>query len=92
MALKYPLFGTGVETFAYSYGFVRPIAHNLTSEWDYVYNKAHNEYFNYLALTGFLGLGAYLGFIAVFIIYVLSILVISAKAEIQMKIILFKRE
>ena len=91
LALKYPLFGTGVETFAYSYGFVRPIAHNLTSEWDYVYNKAHNEYFNYLATTGFLGLGAYLGFIAVFIIYVLSILVISAKAEIQMKIILFKK-
>lgn len=60
LALKYPLFGTGVETFAYSYNFVRPAAHNLTSEWDYVYNKAHNEYFNFLATTGFIGLGAYL--------------------------------
>ncbi|MBI5122886.1 O-antigen ligase family protein [Candidatus Roizmanbacteria bacterium] len=60
LALKYPLFGTGVETFAYSYGFVRPVAHNLTSEWDYVYNKAHNEYFNFLATTGFVGLGSYL--------------------------------
>ncbi len=68
LALKYPLFGTGVETFAYSYNFVRPIAHNLTSEWDYVYNKAHNEYFNYLATTGFIGLGSYL----LMIIFVLT--------------------
>ncbi len=60
LGLKYPLFGTGVETFAFSYNFVRPIAHNLTSEWDYVYNKAHNEYLNFLATTGFLGLGSYL--------------------------------
>lgn len=66
LALKYPLFGTGVETFAYSYYLVRPVAHNLTSEWDYVYNKAHNEYFNYLATTGFIGLGSYLGLIFIF--------------------------
>ncbi len=60
---KFPLFGTGVETFAYAYYFVRPAEHNLTSEWDYLYNKAHNEYLNYLATTGFVGLGAYLLFI-----------------------------
>jgi len=60
LGLKYPLFGTGVETFAYSYYFVRPKEHNLTSEWDYLYNKAHNEYLNYLATTGFIGLGTYL--------------------------------
>ncbi|MEK7070396.1 MAG: hypothetical protein AAB966_01180, partial [Patescibacteria group bacterium] len=29
----------------------------------YIYNKAHNEYLNYLATTGFLGLGTYLLFI-----------------------------
>jgi O-antigen ligase len=72
LAVKYPLFGTGVETFAYSYNFVRPIEHNLTSEWDYIYNKAHNEYFNFLATTGFLGLGAYLSIIFVFMIYVVK--------------------
>ena len=72
LGLKYPLFGTGVETFAFSYNFVRPIAHNLTSEWDYVYNKAHNEYLNYLATTGFVGLGGYLCFIVAFIIYVIK--------------------
>ncbi len=60
---KYPFFGTGVETFAYSYYFVRPQAHNLTSEWDFVYNKAHNEYLNYLATTGFFGLASYTLFI-----------------------------
>jgi len=60
LGLKYPLFGTGVETFAYSYYFTRPASHNLTSEWDYLYNKAHNEYLNYFATTGFIGLLAYL--------------------------------
>ncbi len=72
LAKRYPFFGTGVETFAYSYNFVRPVAHNLTSEWDYVYNKAHNEYFNYLATTGFLGFGSYLIFITVFTVYILK--------------------
>jgi O-antigen ligase len=66
LALRYPLFGTGVETFAFSYNFVRPVAHNLTSEWDYVYNKAHNEYFNFLATTGFVGLCSYLLLIFIF--------------------------
>ena len=64
LGLMYPLFGTGVETFAYAYNFVRPLAHNATSEWDYVYNKAHNEFVNYLATTGFVGLLAYLVLVA----------------------------
>lgn len=57
---KYPLLGTGPETFAYTYYWVRPIAHNYTSEWDYLYNKAHNEYLNIAATTGLIGLTAYL--------------------------------
>lgn len=64
LGLKYPLFGPGVETFAISYYFVRPIEHNLTSEWDYLYNKAHNEYLNYFGTTGFIGLLSYLFMIA----------------------------
>ncbi|MCX7996896.1 MAG: O-antigen ligase family protein [Patescibacteria group bacterium] len=60
---RYPLFGTGVETFAYAYYFTRPAAHNATSEWDFLYNKAHNEFLNYLATTGFTGLIAYVGLI-----------------------------
>jgi len=54
------LLGTGVETFAYSYYWVRPAEHNLTSEWDFLYNKAHNEYLNLAATSGILGLISYL--------------------------------
>lgn len=61
-----PFFGTGVETYAFAYYKYKLPAHNLTSEWDYLYNKAHNEYLNYLATTGLFGLGTYLGFIGVF--------------------------
>ncbi|MFC1626059.1 O-antigen ligase family protein, partial [Patescibacteria group bacterium] len=39
----YPILGSGVETFAFSYYKFRPTEHNLTSEWDFIYNKAHNE-------------------------------------------------
>ncbi len=60
---RYPVFGTGVETFAYSYYFTRPPEHNRTSEWDFIYNKAHNEYLNYFATTGFVGLTGYLSLI-----------------------------
>jgi O-antigen ligase len=59
LGMQYPLFGTGVETFAYAYNFVRPQEHNLTSEWDFIYNKAHNEYLNYFATTGVFGLLTY---------------------------------
>lgn len=72
LGMKYPLVGTGVETFAYSYFFVRPAAHNLTSEWDFVYNKAHNEFLNYFATTGFVGLTAYLWLIVAFTAYVVK--------------------
>ena len=57
---RFPLLGTGVETFAYSYYWTRPSSHNLTSEWDFLYNKAHNEYLNYLSTTGAIGLFTYL--------------------------------
>lgn len=60
LGLQHPLFGTGVETFGYSYYWVRPAAHNLTSENDFLYNKAHNEYLNFLATCGFVGLFTYL--------------------------------
>ncbi|MDP2860465.1 MAG: O-antigen ligase family protein, partial [bacterium] len=61
---RYPIFGSGVETFGYSYYQDRPVEHNLLSEWDFLYNKAHNEYLNFLATTGVVGLGTYLLFLA----------------------------
>ena len=60
---KFPILGTGVETFAYSYYWTRPVEHNLTSEWDFLYNKAHNEYLNFLATTGLVGFITYISII-----------------------------
>lgn len=57
---NYPIFGSGVETFAFSYYLFKPPEHNLTSEWDFLYNKAHNEYLNFAATTGTLGILSYL--------------------------------
>ncbi len=64
--LHNPIIGTGVETFAFAYYLYRPAAHNMTSEWQYLYNKAHNEYLNYLATTGAFGLLTYLSVIGLF--------------------------
>ena len=61
----YPLFGTGVETFAYSYYRFRPSDHNWTSEWDFLYNKAHNELLNFASNSGTFGLVAYLSIFVV---------------------------
>lgn len=71
----YPLFGSGVETFAYSYYQFRPAGHNLVSEWDFLYNKAHNEFLNYLSTTGIIGFGTYLAIIITFIFWLVKKLV-----------------
>ena len=60
LGLKHPALGTGPETFAYSYYAARPAAHNNTSEWDFIYNRAHNEFLNILATSGFIGLASYI--------------------------------
>lgn len=70
----YPIVGSGVETFAFAYYKYRPVEHNLTSEWNYLYNKAHNEYLNYLATTGILGFGTYLTLIGFFLYKTFNIL------------------
>lgn len=63
----YPIFGTGVETYAFAYYMFRPRGHNMTSEWQYLYNKAHNEFLNYLATTGTVGIVTYLLMIGAFL-------------------------
>jgi len=65
---NYPLFGSGVETFAFSYYQFRPASHNLVSEWDFLYNKAHNEYLNFMATTGTVGIVSYLVLIIVILL------------------------
>lgn len=62
-----PIFGTGVESYAFAYYKFRPVEHNRVSEWNFLYNKAHNEYLNYLATTGAFGLLSYLFFIGIFL-------------------------
>ena len=71
----YPIFGSGVETFAYSYYNFRPTEHNLVSEWDFLYNKAHNEFLNYLATTGIIGFLTYMAVILTFIIWSIRFIV-----------------
>lgn len=71
---RYPLFGSGVETFAYSYYKDRLTEHNLLSEWDFLYNKAHNEFLNYLATTGLVGLLSYVFMLGSFILHPLWII------------------
>lgn len=71
---RYPLFGSGVETFAYSYYLDRPVEHNMVSEWDFLYNKAHNEFLNILATTGTVGFLTYLSILSVFTLWFLRTL------------------
>ncbi len=60
LAQKHPFVGTGLETYAYAYPAERPATHNYTVEWNFIYNKAHNEFIHYMATTGFIGFGAYM--------------------------------
>ncbi len=59
----WPIFGSGPETFVNTYYLYRPIEHNQTTEWEFFYNKAHNEFVNYLANTGFFGIFSFLAFL-----------------------------
>jgi hypothetical protein len=54
------LLGWGPDTFSIAYSLFRPASHNLTSEWQHLYNKAHNEYLNLLTTTGLFGFMAYI--------------------------------
>lgn len=77
----YPILGSGLETFAYSYYQYRPAAHNMTSEWDFLYNKAHNEYLNYLATTGIVGFATYMLVISTFIFLCIKYYVSNIKQK-----------
>jgi len=66
-----PIIGSGPETFATVYYKFRPKEHNNTTEWNFLYNKAHNEYLNYLAGSGLVGTISYL-FLIFSIIFLIS--------------------
>ncbi|MDP1723049.1 MAG: O-antigen ligase family protein [Candidatus Gottesmanbacteria bacterium] len=75
------LIGTGTETFAFAFYQYRPQGHNMTSEWDFLYNKAHNEYLNYLATTGIFGLGSYLLLLSSFVFWFIKSQIPSTKSQ-----------
>lgn len=79
---RYPIFGSGVETFAYSYYQDRPVAHNTVSEWDFLYNKAHNEFLNYLATTGAVGAFSY---VLLLVWFGLLCLTLAASQNLELK-------
>jgi len=80
---NYPLFGSGVETFAFSYYKYRPASHNLVSEWDFLYNKAHNEYLNFMATTGTVGILAYLLLIVLSLAQISGFKLITSKPNLK---------
>src|SRR5690606_17340 len=57
---QYPLFGSGPETYAYSFLPHRPAELNQTTEWNFLYNKAHNEVLHIAATLGLVGLSAWI--------------------------------
>ncbi len=87
---RYPLLGSGVETFAYAYYKDRPVEHNMLSEWDFLYNKAHNEYLNLLATTGTFGFLAYLSIVFVFSYRVLKFTIYNLQSKNNFQIENFK--
>lgn len=84
-----PFFGTGLETFAYAYYQHRPVEHNYTSEWDYLYNKAHNEFLNILACQGIVGLLSYSFFILSFIYWNFKYIFPKLKKKKEKEILIF---
>lgn len=77
---RYPILGSGVETYAYAYYKDRPVAHNMVSEWDFLYNKAHNEFLNVLATTGTVGIITYLVFIGAFCLWFIKQIILSRES------------
>lgn len=86
---SYPIFGSGLETYAFAYYKFRPAGHNMTSEWKYLYNKAHNEYLNYLSTTGTVGLATYLFMIGSFLFLSLKHLYKNRKRPTQKEFLMF---
>ena len=80
---NYPILGSGVETFAFSYYQFKPLEHNLVSEWDFLYNKAHNEYLNFLATCGIVGLVSYITLILFIVIVFLKKIFVKTSKNIK---------
>lgn len=69
---KYPVLGSGPETFGDQFNLIHTKEANTTSLWNLYSTKAHNEYLHILATTGILGFISYLSIILVFFVWVFS--------------------
>lgn len=69
---KYPILGSGPETFGDQFNLIHTKEANTTSLWNLYSTKAHNEYLHILATTGILGFISYLSIILVFLFWVFS--------------------
>lgn len=63
----YKLFGSGPETFYLMFPRYKLQEFNETSEWDFVFNKSHNQYLDILANTGTATFIAYLLIVGVIV-------------------------
>lgn len=54
------LLGTGPETFPYEFQKFRPKELNHSSEWNFIFNNAHNYYLETWSQLGLVGLASYL--------------------------------
>lgn len=72
--LAHPLVGSGVETFAFAFYQYRPLELLQTSEWDLLYNKAHNEILHLMATNGSLG-------IIIYLVYHYKFIVLGVRSE-----------
>ncbi len=68
--LDHPILGTGLGTFAYSFLPYRPVEMNNTTEWNFLYNLAHNQVLNTAADVGIPGLLLWLSLFAITAIYI----------------------
>lgn len=84
---RYPVFGSGPATFAYSYFQHRPVAHNLVSEWDFLYNKAHSELLHIAATMGVVGVIGYLA-VGVSLMFWITRSIISPKTTDTQRVLL----
>lgn len=69
---KYPILGSGPETFGDQFNLIHTKEANTTSLWNLYSTKAHNEYLHILATTGILGFISYLSIILVFLVWIFS--------------------
>ncbi len=67
---KYPIVGSGPETFALELKLVNTKDFNTNQNWGLYWHKAHNHIMHYLATVGLLGLVAHLAY-AFWVLYLL---------------------